>query len=284
MSLLARTISALCVLAGVAAADPTVTVAPAKVHPGDPVLVTVTGTTDAPRGKAGGAELQFFPARAGFQAVFAVPLNVNEDHILVEFTAGPKPLSIPIVVTAFPETKVTVEQEYADPPKADRVTIDADNAAIGASYAKAAGAPQFAHGFHRPPGTVTSTFGEWRTFNDGHRAQHLWTRPRRARGKSGRRDRRRHCRARSRHVPRRHRRRDRARRRHLVALLPPLEGVRCRGRQGHARQQDRPRRSHRPHDRTAPPPEHSRAGRHGRPASFIKLPIYVRMTARPDQG
>lgn len=173
MSLLARSISTLCVIGGVAAADPTVTVAPAKVHPGDPVLVTVTGTTDAPRGKAGGAELQFFPAKAGFQAVFAVPLNVNEDHILVEFTAGPKPLSIPIVVKTFPETNVTVEEEYADPPKADRVTIDADNTAIGASYAKATGAPRFAHGFHRPPGTVTSTFGEWRTFNDGHRAQHL---------------------------------------------------------------------------------------------------------------
>jgi len=173
MILLARSISSLCVLSGVAAAEPTVTVAPAKVHPGDPVLVTVTGTTDAPRGKAGGAELQFFPAKSGFQAVLAVPLNVNEDHILVEFTAGPKPLSIPIVVKTFPETNVTVEEEYADPPKADRVTIDADNAAIGASYAKATGAPQFAHGFHRPRGTVTSTFGEWRTFNDGHRAQHL---------------------------------------------------------------------------------------------------------------
>jgi murein DD-endopeptidase MepM/ murein hydrolase activator NlpD len=173
MTLLARSISALCVLGGVAAADPTVTVAPAKVHPGDPVLVTVTGTSDAPRGKAGGAELRFFPAKAGFQAVFAIPLNVNEDHILVEFTAGPNPLSIPIVVRTFPETKVTVEEEYADPPKKDRVTIDADNAAIIASYAKAAGAPQFVHGFHRPPGAVTSTFGEWRTFNDGHRAQHL---------------------------------------------------------------------------------------------------------------
>jgi murein DD-endopeptidase MepM/ murein hydrolase activator NlpD len=173
MTLLARSISALCVLGGVAAADPTITVAPAKVHPGDAVLVTITGTTDAPRGKAGGAELQFFPAKAGFQAVLAVPLNINEDHILVEFTAGPKPLSIPIVVTTFPETKVTVEEEYADPPQTDRVTIDADNTAIGASYAKATGAAQFAHGFHRPPGAVTSTFGEWRTFNDGHRAQHL---------------------------------------------------------------------------------------------------------------
>ena len=173
MILLARSISILCVLGGVAAAGPTVTVAPAKVHPGDPVLVTVTGTTDAPRGKAGGAELQFFPAKAGFQAVLAVPLDVNEDHILVEFTAGPEPLSIPIVVKTFPETNVTVEDEYADPPKTDRVTIDADNTAIGASYAKATGAPQFAHGFHRPPGAVTSTFGEWRTFNDGHRAQHL---------------------------------------------------------------------------------------------------------------
>jgi len=173
MSVLARSIFTLCALAGVAAADPIVTVAPAKVHPGDPVLVTVTGTSDAPRGKAGGAELEFFPAKAGFQAVFAVPLNVNEDHILVEFTRGPRPLSIPIVIVKFPETKLIVEEDYADPPKADRITIDIDNAAIGASYAKAGGAPLFAHGFHRPPGAVTSPFGEWRTFNDGHRAQHL---------------------------------------------------------------------------------------------------------------
>lgn len=173
MSFLASSISALCLLGGVAAAEPTVTVAPAKVHPGDPLLITVTGTTSAPRGKAGGAELQFFPAKAGFQAVLAVPLNVNEEHILVEFAEGPKPLSLPIVVRTFPETGLTVEEDYADPPKADRVTIDADNTAIGASYAKASGAPQFAHGFHRPPGAMTSTFGEWRTFNDGHRAQHL---------------------------------------------------------------------------------------------------------------
>ena len=42
MSLVARSISTLCVLAGVAAADPVVTVSPMKAHPGDPVLVTVS--------------------------------------------------------------------------------------------------------------------------------------------------------------------------------------------------------------------------------------------------
>ena len=39
--------------------------------------------------------------------------------------------------------------------------------------ARARGEPQFVRPFRRPPGEVTSRFGTWRTFNDGHRSQHL---------------------------------------------------------------------------------------------------------------
>jgi len=157
----------------IAFADPTVTVSPKTVHPGEAVLVTVSGTTAEPHGKAGGRALAFFPAKAGYQAVFAVPLKVDEDHVLVELTDGAKPVSVPIVAKTYPETSLVVEEELANPDKEQGRQIDADNAAVEKAYAQADGAPQFTRAFHRPPGTVTSTFGEWRTFNDGHRAQHL---------------------------------------------------------------------------------------------------------------
>lgn len=160
-------------LSTVAAADPIVTVSPLSVHPGDAVLITVTATKDLPKGKAGGQPLAFFATKNGFQAVFATALDINEDHILVELSGVPKPLSIAVAAKTFPETKLVVEEDFANPPKEERTKIDADNRAIGESYAKASGAALFAHTFRRPAGTTTSTFGEWRTFNDGHRAQHL---------------------------------------------------------------------------------------------------------------
>ncbi|HET9988527.1 MAG TPA: M23 family metallopeptidase [Kofleriaceae bacterium] len=157
----------------IAFADPTVTVSPTSVHPGEAVLVTVTDATALPHGKAGGRPLEFFPAKHGYQAVFATPLSIDEDHVLVEVTDGAKPVSVAVVAKTFPETKLVVEEELANPDKEDGKKIDADNTAIEKAYAQAAGAPQFTRAFRRPPGALTSTFGEWRTFNDGHRAQHL---------------------------------------------------------------------------------------------------------------
>jgi murein DD-endopeptidase MepM/ murein hydrolase activator NlpD len=158
--------------AALAAADPSVTVTPASIHPGEPVLVTVTDATAPPHGKGGGRALVFYRAKHGYQAVFAAPLAIDEDHVLVEVT-GAAPVTVPVANKKFPETKLVVEEEYANPPKEDRDRIDADNRAIVKSYAKANGAPQFTRPFVRPRGAITSTFGEWRTFNDGHRAQHL---------------------------------------------------------------------------------------------------------------
>ena len=156
-----------------AAADTKVTVSPATVRPGDPVLVTVTGTTEQPKGTQNGVALEFFPARVGYQAVFAVPLDAKPDTISVEIQSAVRLASVKVTATTFPESKLIVEDELASPPKADRDRIDADNAAIIAAAAKAKRDPQFVRPFRRPPGEVTSVFGEWRTFNDGHRAQHL---------------------------------------------------------------------------------------------------------------
>ncbi|MBV8757594.1 MAG: M23 family metallopeptidase [Deltaproteobacteria bacterium] len=168
-----RSLLLLCALTSVAAAKPVVTISPKTVHPGDPVLVTVTGVDEAPVAKAGGQPLAFFAARQGFQAVFAVPLNIDEDHVMLEVKGDDKPTSIPVLAKKFRETKLVVEDEYANPTADDGKLIDADNGAIGATYAKAAGEPLFHHAFRQPRGAITGYFGEWRTFQDGHRAQHL---------------------------------------------------------------------------------------------------------------
>jgi murein DD-endopeptidase MepM/ murein hydrolase activator NlpD len=156
----------------VAMAEPMVTVSPTSAHPGDPVVVTVTGATALPHGKFGGQPLAFFQAKTGYQAVAAIALKVDEDHILVE-ADGAKPVSVPIVAKTFPETKLIVEEEMANPGKEDGEHIDADNRAIEKVYGAAADEPQFTRPFKRPGGALTSGFGEWRTFNDGHRSQHL---------------------------------------------------------------------------------------------------------------
>lgn len=136
--------------------------------------MTVTDTSAAPRGKAGGQALTFMKTNSGYQAVFAVPLAINEDHVLVEI-AGDKPVSVAVTPKTFPETDAVVEEEMANPSPADGKIIDADNHAIGQSYVLADGSAQFTRPFKQPPGKITSTFGEWRTFNDGHRSQHLGT-------------------------------------------------------------------------------------------------------------
>src|ERR1043165_3898774 len=68
-----------------AAPGTALTVSSTSVAPGEPVLVTVTGGGgEVPRGTANGTPLQFFPARSGYQAVFAVPLDAKAAPISIE--------------------------------------------------------------------------------------------------------------------------------------------------------------------------------------------------------
>jgi murein DD-endopeptidase MepM/ murein hydrolase activator NlpD len=156
-----------------AAADTAFTISPTIVHPGDPVLVAVTGGKAPPRGTANGSALQFFPAKAGYQAVFAIALDAKPVPATVEVDGVALRQTVQVRKHTFPETDVVVEDELANPTKPDRDRIDADNAAILHAVARARGEPQFARVFRRPLGEITSVFGEWRTFNDGHRSQHL---------------------------------------------------------------------------------------------------------------
>jgi murein DD-endopeptidase MepM/ murein hydrolase activator NlpD len=165
---------ALLIATGVAAADIRVTATPRTADPGAAVLITVTGAKDMPEGKAGSTKLHFFAARGGHQAVAAIPLDHKPGSFEVEIKGAAKASVVKVRERVFSEASIVVEEEMASPDAPDRDRIDADNHAIRGAFAKATGAPQFTGKFIAPGrGKVTSTYGEWRTFNDGHRSQHL---------------------------------------------------------------------------------------------------------------
>lgn len=156
-----------------AAAEVRVKTTPTRAIPGAAVLVTVTGTKAAPTGKAGAAKLHFFAARTGYQAVAAIPLDHEPGSFKIEVEGAPGSAVVEVKKHTFPEAKLVVEEELANPDAADRDRIDADNVAIRKAMDDATAAPAFTGTFATPRGAVTSVFGEWRTFNDGHRSQHL---------------------------------------------------------------------------------------------------------------
>jgi len=158
----------------IASAEPKVTVSPPWVRAGDPVLITVTGSTVLPKGTASGEPLRFFATKVGFQAVMAIPLDTKtSDKLAIDIDRVKLPVFVRVTAVKFAETKVTVDEDLADPSKIEGARIDRDNHAIIESAIKVRTDPQFTKPFYRPQGRVTSPFGEWRTFNDGYRSQHL---------------------------------------------------------------------------------------------------------------
>ena len=167
-------IGLVCALAAPAVADPRVTVQPKVAHAGDPLLVTVSASDEVPTGTANGVALQFFHGKKGtYQAVVAVPIDSTGDTVVIAVDKAKAELVVPLRAKNFPETDLFVEDELANPDEPQREQIEADNKAIIAALAKAKGDAQFTLGFRKPPGRMTSPFGEWRTFNDGHKSQHL---------------------------------------------------------------------------------------------------------------
>ena len=71
----------------------TVTISPEKVRPGDPLLVTVLGSEERPKGRVGKKPLAFFAVRGGHQAVFAVPIDRKPGELRSSSAAGCPPRS-----------------------------------------------------------------------------------------------------------------------------------------------------------------------------------------------
>jgi len=101
-----------------AAAKPALSLSAKEIAPGDPVLVTVTGVADRPKGTAGETPLVFFPVVGGWQALFATPLERAPESVKVtverELTA-----TVAIKPHEFPrEEHIKVPPELGAPPTA----------------------------------------------------------------------------------------------------------------------------------------------------------------------
>ncbi len=159
-------------LSSAAVADPRVVVEPAAAKPGEAILVTVIGVDARPRGDVATTPLHFFPARRGYQAVFAIPLDATPGTLAIKIDRATS--HVTVRATAFPSHSIEVADAYANPDAEARARIDRDNHRILAAMATSDDTPPtFTRAFDRPDGTVTSTFGEWRTFNGGPASQHL---------------------------------------------------------------------------------------------------------------
>lgn len=148
-------------------------VTPAEVRPGDPVLVTVSGSVQTPRGKAEGKPLVFYATSGGHQAVFAVPVQRAPGELKVSLRGLP-PQTIQVVEYQFAAADVQVPDEYANPTPEQQARVHEDNRAIRKSFARASGPPLFRREFSFPnKGRPTSPFGEMRTFNGVAKSRHL---------------------------------------------------------------------------------------------------------------
>jgi len=152
----------------------TLTLSAKEVKPGDPVLVTVAGVAQRPKGHAAGTMLVFFPVKGGWQALFAVPLEDPPETLRV-LVNGQLTGAVKVKEHTFPtESGIQVEPDYAAPPADKRDIVAADNHAVLAALTNREPA-MFGVPFRKPgKGPMTSRFGAVRTFNeDPHKSRHL---------------------------------------------------------------------------------------------------------------
>jgi len=154
-------------------AEPKLELSTRKPRPGDPILITVTGTDRPPRGAAGRVQLIFFPVKHGWQAIFAMPLEDTQPDLKIVLSEPKLSETLPVTPRTWAEEQVKIDPEMAEPPADKRKLIDKDNLAIIEAI-RDHGPPRFSAVFASPGnGTRTSTFGAWRTLNGGYRSRHL---------------------------------------------------------------------------------------------------------------
>ncbi len=161
--------------AGAAAAAPKLVVTPSKPMAGAPVLVTVRGAKNRPSGSALGKELEFYPVRGGWQALFAVPLDDPPPKLDVVIRDLELKDTLEVQPRDSKDEEVEVDPAFAVPPNEKAQQISDENRAV-IEAVQSDEPPKFRGRFVKPGGgKVTSRFGEWRTFN-GHpetKSRHL---------------------------------------------------------------------------------------------------------------
>jgi len=157
-----------------------VRVEPDRVHPGDAFLVTVLGEGPAPSASVTGRNLRFFPVAGGFQAVAALPIELEPQRLAVEVTSpgAVEPLRAfaEVLEPAFPVSRLRVAPRFITPSAQQKKRMERDQEAFRRAFDRPFEPPLFQGPFSPPrDAEVRSAFGERRLFNGKRQSQHYGT-------------------------------------------------------------------------------------------------------------
>lgn len=162
----------------VAAAE--VRLQPGVVRPGDAVLVEVTGTTEAPSGQLGSAELVFLPFGDAWLAITGLSVDQKPGTLPLELVitseVGKERLSGELEVKKpnFRRRQLTVGKRFTNPSKKDREHSAADQAAFDAAFDRDFEPWSFTAPFAWPRvAEITAPFGDLRLLNGKKQSQHF---------------------------------------------------------------------------------------------------------------
>lgn len=165
-------------IALVAAAE--VRLQPGVARPGDAVLVEVTGTTRAPSGQLGSAELVFLPLGDAWVAITG--LSVDQKHgalpleVIVTTDGGKEVLGgvLDVRKPDFRRRQLTVSKRFTNISKKDRLRSEADQKAFSEAFDRDFEPWLFGASFAWPrQAEVTAPFGDLRLLNGKKKSQHF---------------------------------------------------------------------------------------------------------------
>jgi len=159
-----------------AAAAPSLELVPARVKPGDPVLVVVRGVEGLPAGTVGSLPATFYRHADQAEALVGIPVEEEPGLLQVRVTAGGLKLDAPLEVIPpeFPERKLTVASKFVKIPPSAKARIKADQAAFSKAWATPFRPRVFTDNFEKPrDAVITAHFGDKRTLNAKKTTQHF---------------------------------------------------------------------------------------------------------------
>ena len=159
-----------------AAAAPALELVPARVKPGDPVLVVVRGVEGLPEGTVGSRTAMFYRHGERTEALVGIPVEEEPGLVQVRVTVGALKLDAPleIVPPEFPERKLTVASKFVKIPPSAKARIKADQAAFQKAWDTPFRPRAFTDNFEKPRDSeITAHFGDKRTLNGKKTTQHF---------------------------------------------------------------------------------------------------------------
>lgn len=172
--------TALALAVAVALGGAEVRLQPGAARPGDPVLVTVTGVSEAPTGRLGAEELTFLPFHAGYQALTGLSVEKAAGELPLELVVvdaeGKRAVSgrLEVLPADFRKRKLTVSKRFTSVSKKDRARSAQDTKAFAEAFDRDFEPWLFNGDFAWPRAAeVTAPFGDIRLLNGKKQSQHF---------------------------------------------------------------------------------------------------------------